>query len=553
MPRPCAAAHPPSPATCRLCHWCADPSPAGTFHRRLWGEPEPGEPAFRPPDLLPGLPDPIPEPPRSAADRRWAHDPAVVRRHREAFAGLARGSLPRPGPRAGAGVVLVGGGKFWAGNVLAVRMLRDAGCTLPVQVWHGGAEEPARPADLAGLGPVEVRDLAAVRPVPRTYRGWACKTVALLASGWERVFYHDADAYCVADPTPLLDRLSAAEPFLYWEDHPSGWENLRWAAWGFPDTGVPPVQGGQYAVHLTHFWREFVLAYWVDQHCDFSYAHQYGDQDSWRLALAATGRPAGCLGKADWGGIAYTCRLGGTPLAVHRCHAKMFLPEDEVPGNPWTVPRRSDALPAEDRVWAHWEALVNGRPAAEVFGRVYAAGRWGPNQSSGSGSTPAEAAPYLDLVNGLIRVGGWRRVVDLGCGDGFINARLAAPEVVGVDCHAPHVGRLRRERPDREWHVLDLDRDRERLPAGDAALLKDVLHHWPNRLVRDWLAWARACGKWKWVVCTQDRGQTADGQDCPLGGYRALDPTLDPLRGLRLVPVGEYLGKGVLLLPAAGG
>ena len=88
------------------------------------------------------------------------------------------------------------------------------------------------------------------------------------------------------------------------------------------------------------------------------------------------------------------------------------------------------------------------------------------------------------------------------------------------------------------------------LPAGDVALVKDVLHHWPSALVRDWLEWARQCGKWKWLVLTQDRKQDRDGADCPLGGYRALDPVLRPLReipGLRRI--GEYLHKAVLILP----
>src|SRR5262245_22488347 len=140
MARPCALAHPPSPKTCRDCHWCADPPPAGAVHRRLWGEPEPGEPAGRLPALVPGLPDPIPDSNRSRS-AAWAREPAVVRRHRDAFARLAGGPIPRPESRSGAGVLMVGGGKWWAGNVLAVRMLRDTGCTLPVQIWHAGADE----------------------------------------------------------------------------------------------------------------------------------------------------------------------------------------------------------------------------------------------------------------------------------------------------------------------------------------------------------------------------------------------------------------------------
>jgi SAM-dependent methyltransferase len=548
VPRPCLADHPPSPRTCRVCHWCADRSATGAFHRRLWDEPDPdGAPALR--EVVPGLPDPIPEPELCPVPPGWAHGRAVVRRHREALFRLARAELPGPGPRAGAGVLLVGGGRYWPGIVVAVRMLREAGSRLPVQVWHRGPLEPVRPADLAGMEGVTFHDLTALAPAPRTLRGWEAKTVALLACGWERVFFLDADAYCVAGPEPLLERLSPAEPFLFWEDLPGTPGAVHWHVWGLAGSPVPPVQGGQLAVQVRHFWRELVLAHWLNQHSDFSYSHQFGDQDSWRVALTVTGGRYGRLGPARWDDIAFVCDAGGRPCVVHRCRSKMLYPEDVSPGDGESN-RRLARLPGEERAWGHWDALLASRPAAEVFGRVYASGVWGPGEISGDGSTPAQARPYLDLVNGLARLGGWRRVIDLGCGDGLVASRLEVPKVVGVDCHAPHVERLRREAPGREWLHLDVDRDREALPAGDAALLKDVLHHWPNRLVRDWLGWARGCGKWRWVVCTQDAWQGADGQDCPLGGYRGLDPALGPLRGLGLVPLAEYLHKGVLLLPA---
>jgi hypothetical protein len=41
MPRPCHAAHPLSPETCRACFWCMDPSDKGRAYRALWSEPEP--------------------------------------------------------------------------------------------------------------------------------------------------------------------------------------------------------------------------------------------------------------------------------------------------------------------------------------------------------------------------------------------------------------------------------------------------------------------------------------------------------------------------------
>src|SRR5581483_6236187 len=104
---------------------------------------------------------------------------------------------------------------------------------------------------------------------PRIVRGWESKLIALLACGWERVFYLDADAYCVADPAPLLECLSPAEPFLFWEDLPGTPGPINWRVWGLAGSAVPPVQGGQWAVDVRHFWRELVLSHWLNQHSDF--------------------------------------------------------------------------------------------------------------------------------------------------------------------------------------------------------------------------------------------------------------------------------------------
>ncbi|MGH7174478.1 MAG: methyltransferase domain-containing protein [Gemmataceae bacterium] len=552
MPRPCFSDHPLRPRTCRLCYWCLDASEIGTHYRRLWDEPEPavrhhGTSAHPAREIVPGLLDPIPDPDFRPLASGWIHDPRVINRHRVAFFTLAHAEMPPPGPRQGAGILMVGGGRYWPGIVVSVKMLRDTGCRLPVQIWHRGALEPVRSEDLAGMTEVEIHDLTTLQPPLRVLGGWEAKSAALLACGWERVFFIDADAYFLRDPALLLERLSPTEPFHFWHGF---WENINWSVWGRNGSLVPSIHGGQFAIHLRHFWRQFLLAYWLDQHSDFTYAHQVGDQDSWRLALEVTGGPYKSLGLARWEDIAFVYDLEGEPFIVHRCSAKMFYPEQVAPGDAISN-RRLDRLPGEARAWAYWQALQDARPAADVFGQVYASGLWGPGQSSGVGSTPQQAKPYLEIINALVKVSGWRRVIDLGCGDGFVASRLEAPEVVGVDCHAPHIHRLRQELPRVEWLNLDLDRNRDQLPAGDVALLKDVLHHWPNRLVRDWLSWARGCGKWRWLIATQGSHQSVDSQDCPLGGYRGLDSSMQPLRDLDLLPLCHYLHKSVLLLRGA--
>jgi hypothetical protein len=67
-------------------------------------------------------------------------------------------------------------------------------------------------------------------------------------------------------------------------------------------------------------------------------------------------------------------------------------------------------------------------------------------------------------------------------------------------------------------------------------------------MVVDWLRWARTCGKWKHLILTQDVQQPVPGTDCHLGGYRALDPRMEPLLPFKLRVVTKYLHKAVLLL-----
>jgi SAM-dependent methyltransferase len=487
---------------------------------------------------VPGLPDPIDDDESPAHDDGWSRDSAVRERHVSALRKLLGMEFPKPKIRDGKGIVYVGGGRYWTMIAVGIRMARRY-TDIPIQVWYGGAGEPVKPEELADLGGITYHDTTREMPGLRKYGGWENKTSAILGSGLDLVVYLDADAYLVADPEPIF-QATAANRFSWWIDLPWNETTLdySWSGLSSP-AAVPPVQGGQLGVAVSQFWSELVLAHWINQHSDYWFRHQYGDQDSWRLALSATRGRYHCLGAAGWSPPSFVCWLDG-PRIVHRCQGKLW-DHGAVSFNP--------GLPEESTVRDLFNRAVlgTGSPSA-VFGRIYEKRIWGHEATSGAGSTVHESAPLLEMISTLQTFAAWKSCADLGCGSGYVAGHLPFIKVYGVDCVPAIMGKDARLGTSVEWIGADLDADRHKLPSADVALLKDVLHHWPTALVREWLKWAIVARKWKWLILAQDVHQQTDGEDCILGGYRALNPSMSPLNEFKLKFLGQYLHKAVYLL-----
>ena len=162
--------------------------------------PEPPLFTFRDGRLLNASGEPaIQEPPK--------HPPAVVAWHiRELSKQLESDFAPPPNLTAD-GIVYACDSRYWLMTAIAVRMLRESGCGLPVQVHHWGP-----------IGP-ELDDLPAVTLIDQSARPQAHpygrKIFAVLASRFRRVLWLDADCYAVRDPTPLFADLDD-HPFVTW-------------------------------------------------------------------------------------------------------------------------------------------------------------------------------------------------------------------------------------------------------------------------------------------------------------------------------------------------
>lgn len=148
------------------------------------------------------------------------------------------------------------------------------------------------------------------------------------------------------------------------------------------------------------------------------------------------------------------------------------------------------------------DATLRSRPLAALFEKIYEQGRWGSSPEgaryfSGPGSLPRWTSGYERLVADLVEQRDVRTLVDLGCGDFQVAARILARcrrpvAYVGCDVAANVVAHdaTVHGRPGVEFRCLDVTRDP--LPAGDLVMVREVFQHLSNRLVHAALANIRA-------------------------------------------------------------
>lgn len=474
--------------------------------------------------------DPIKEP-KFVYPSQWPYDAEVVSKHKEALAEVVSKDICPPDNLSGRGIIFVGEGKYWAGIVIAVRLLLEIGCKIPIQVWYNGAIGREL-NDIPGVTLINARQFRKNHPA-RILGGWEIKTYAILHSGFKHVLYLDADAYCVTDPSPLFDLLDIY-PFVYWADFDK--QNVRWQYYAINGQHIPSVQGGQLFINLESFWRETMIAHFINMHSDYFYSHQFGDQDSWVVALAATAIKYYRIDRATWQDVAFRCIYKNKDYIVHRCQSKLFI---------GTNPRTSIYLPLENKVFNMFRSLIP-MSTKEAFTKVYESGVWGNNFSSGSGSGELEGRPYIDFINEFIKTNNIKTVLDLGCGDGYILKNIQAESLTGVDVFTHHINRLKEEAPNINWMELDFVEKKEELPSADLLLTKDVWQHLPSSYLINFYNYVLEAKKWKYVILTGDNYQAA--LDTHLGGYRGLNITKSPLNKFPFIEIKKYLHKSCLLL-----
>lgn len=335
------------------------------------------------------------EGPARPRHRGWEKELLTFEAHRRAISRQAA-VHQEPPETSGRGIVIAAGGRkyFICGYVL-IRLLRDLGCELPIQLWHLGAfefdDEMCRIAEsLPGVEVIDARKRLGDRP--RILGGWQLKVWAIQNSGFSEVLFLDADNVPVKDPTYLFDD----ENYLrtgatFWPDYvPSGrGHDVTAQAWRTMSLPVPartkprstmptdyrPFETGQILVNVETSWNELELTRWLNDHSDYFYARErehdrdwliYGDKSTFLLAWQKIGSRYAMPKDSAWlgrhgkrmGGAFLQHDMDGELIFQHRCQPVSKLALDGSVRHPagFVHGDRIDAYLADLR--KRWDGIV---------------------------------------------------------------------------------------------------------------------------------------------------------------------------------------------------
>jgi SAM-dependent methyltransferase len=171
--------------------------------------------------------------------------------------------------------------------------------------------------------------------------------------------------------------------------------------------------------------------------------------------------------------------------------------------------------------------MQNGLDFGAVFEDIYSKNLW--RYGSGEGSLPEHTKPYRMTLQKLLTKFKISGVVDLGCGDWQFSRLI---DWTGIDYHGFDVVRSVIEEDRRQYssenihfHLYPgLPSD---LPGGDLLIAKDVLQHWSDEVIMNFLPHIR---RYKYCLitnCINPNGHTVNA-NIQNGGFRYLDLRLAP-------------------------
>lgn len=198
---------------------------------------------------------------------------------------------PYPGGCSGRGIVIPSGGMgHFPGAWVCLRLLRDLGCELPIQLWHLGQpvcdERMAALVKPFGVECVDAYDVQK-RHSTKIFNAGELKLNAMVNDAFKEVLWLDADTVPVINPEFLFETPQFRETgAIVWPDtrRLEPWRSI-WNVCGVPYQDEPEFETGQVLVDNEHCWQALNLAMWFNEHSDLFYQHIHGDNETFHMAF----------------------------------------------------------------------------------------------------------------------------------------------------------------------------------------------------------------------------------------------------------------------------
>ncbi len=264
-----------------------------------------------------------------------------------------------PGGFLGKGIVLCAGGvSYFTCCWIAIHMIREQGCSLPIELWYVGNElSPEVRTELEKLN-VRCRDHLADGGV--SLSGWILKPISIIRSSFREVLFLDADNICVKDPEELFRTKEYLEHgALFWPDYwqtPS--DNPIWAVTGVRYNSSKEQESGQLLVDKEKCWKELNLSFYFNKMGGVYYNLIWGDKDTFRFSWMALKKPFHMI-STDPGVCGYTDQTTneflGTTIVQHNTNGDIcFLHRNLLK---WDITRSGEKV---------WQTIKRHTPNART-------------------------------------------------------------------------------------------------------------------------------------------------------------------------------------------
>lgn len=193
-----------------------------------------------------------------------------------------------------------------------------------------------------------------------------------------------------------------------------------------------------------------------------------------------------------------------------------------------------------------------------VFKHIYEGHVWGSNVSpnfkgnSGGGSSVDFNKDYITFLRRFIQQQNIKSVVDLGCGDWRCGKAIyedLSCSYVGYDIYDTMIKSHNETYKDPRWkfEVMNCFADLEHMEKADLLIVKDVLQHWTDKEVSDFMEYQTTAKQYKYILITNCSFRMPHVL-LNAGGWRTLPKDHPLLAKYNLLEVFTYSTKSVLLM-----